>query len=96
MKTATKTFAFSTAEVATKGPTGGNRSHGGRTYFKISEDGSTIWQCVVVAGNGEKHVIDQPQSIVRGGQGDVELEDLLESLEWAGSTLMHLAKDGSE
>lgn len=78
-----------TVEVGTTGYMGGDTGHGGRTYFRISDEASTDMRCNVVS-EGEIHQFDNTcganQIEVMFG-GDCEMETFIEALEFAAETL---------
>lgn len=71
-----------TVEAGTTGRMGGDSGHGGRTYFRISDDASTDMNCNV---NGESCGHACQIEIMFGG--DCELETFIEALEFAAETL---------
>ena len=75
-----------TVEAGTTGRMGGDSGHGGRTYFRISDDASTDMNCNV---NGESCGHACQIEIMFGG--DCELETFIEALEFAAaaSALKH-------
>lgn len=71
-----------TVEVGTTGHMGGDTGHGGRTYFRISDDASTDMSCKVT---GESCGNAGQIEIMFGG--DCELDTFIEALEFAVETL---------
>ena len=71
-----------TVEVGTTGHMGGDTGHGGRTYFRISDDASTDMSCKVT---GESCGNAGQIEIMFGG--DCELDTFIEALEFAVDTL---------
>jgi hypothetical protein len=69
-------------EAGTNCPQGGDSGHGGRTVFRLSDDGSTTMS-VRINGRRVKNV--QTIEIVLGG--DSEAETFIEALEFAARIL---------
>ncbi len=68
--------------VGTNCPHGGDRGHGGRTLFRLTDLGSTSMQCRV---NGGPLVDASEVEIVLGG--DAEHATFIEALEFASGVL---------
>lgn len=72
-----------TVQVGTNCPQGGNHSHGGRTIFRLLDDGATDLR-VRIDGQGEQRPARRIE-IVLGG--DHEAESFAEALEFAARVL---------
>ena len=77
-------------EVGTTGPQGGDTGHGGRTYFRISNDASTDMRCIVVTSRGKRYefdnAVDVDQIEIMFG-GDSELDTFISALDFAAEKL---------
>lgn len=77
-------------EVGTTGPQGGDTGHGGRTYFRISNDGGTDMRCIVVTTKGKRYefdnAVDVDQIEIMFG-GDSELDTFISALDFASEKL---------
>jgi hypothetical protein len=77
-------------EVGTTGPQGGDTGHGGRTYFRISDDASTDMRCIVKTHDGKTHEFDGAADVAQIEimfGGDSELDTFIEALEFAAEKL---------
>ena len=83
-------------EVGTTGYMGGDTGHGGRTYFRISDDASTDMRCVVKTHDGKAHefdgVADVAQIEIMFG-GDTELSTFIDALGFAFEALKAKSKE---
>ena len=94
MKRAKETFASANileCEVGTTGLMGGDAGHGGETFIRVKDDGSTAWHVVIADENGKEVVIEQPRSITIVVQGDTELQTIADSLGWAARKIKELS-----
>lgn len=90
-----KTFdsACSTrCEVSTNCPMGGDSGHGGRTSFRIDDEGSTDMGVTVRMGEEEEH-FDFITGIELHFGGDAEAENLVAILDWASKRLSEIMKE---
>ena len=71
-----------TVQVGTNCPQGGNYSHGGRTVFRIIDDGATSLR-LRIDGKEEK----RPAKVELIFSGDSEAESFVEALEFAARVL---------
>ena len=77
-------------EVGTTGPQGGDTGHGGRTYFRITNDASTDMRCIVKTQRGKTYkfndAVDVDQIEIMFG-GDSELDTFISALDFAADRL---------
>jgi len=73
-------------EVGTNAPKGGDTSHGGRTLFKLIDEGGTDWYVKIVDSEGE-HYFELPKEVTIVLGGDSEAKTFAEALLFAGKYL---------
>jgi hypothetical protein len=74
-------------EVGTTGYMGGDTGHGGRTYLRITDEGSTDLRCRVEANDGEDYEAHRANRIEIMLGGDTELETFTQALRFAADVL---------
>ena len=74
-------------EVGTTGYMGGDSGHGGRTYLRITDEGSTDLRCRVEANDGEDYEAHRANRIEIMLGGDAELETFTQALRFAADVL---------
>jgi hypothetical protein len=82
-------------EAGTNCPKGGDSGHGGRTYFRLEDRGSTAWKINIIKA-GQKISFEQPSAIEIVLAGDTENETFLESLKFAIEVLERQVKEHRE
>ena len=75
-----------TVEAGTTGYMGGDSGHGGRTYFRIEDQGSTDIQVLPIGRNG-----DEGFEVFLGG--DCELETVIRALKFITKVLEEEAEE---
>lgn len=77
-------------EVGTTGHKGGDSGHGGRTYFKLRDLGSTDMRVGVKEWCAPAFSHNDAEAVVIAFGGDSELDTFIDALEFAVSTLKEM------
>ena len=74
-------------EVGTNIPMGGDAGHGGKTVFRLKDEGATTWTLKWKDRYGKETEIDQPQEITIELYGDCEATTFIDALVFAFKSL---------
>jgi len=91
VKTSKKTFTSAnilTVEVGTNTPMGGDAGHGGKTIFRIVNEGATAWTLKLKDQYGNDHEVEDVNEVTIELYGDTEADTFVNALLFAVTELV--------